>query len=172
MHLDAAHENFAKKDLARAGEELRTAAERLRLMAGQAPADVRKELEDAAHGLDRSEADIRGGAATTIESFDRRLARANASLARYHFARAKDARAKQDLRMAGREIQAAVDQLETGARRLGHALEGEAAAMGSHARSVGQQLAGGAQVVASDVDSTLTGLGREIDKLAQAARSV
>jgi hypothetical protein len=171
VHLDAAHENYEKRDLERAGEELLAAATGLKQAAQDAPAEVRKDLLDAASGLERLERAAVSGTVTSMKSFDHTLARANASLARYHYLRATDAWVARNLQAAGREMERAVDQLETGSRRLGRDLTGEAESFSRHARSVGEQLARGAKLGENEVGQVLKGLGREIDKLDNRARA-
>jgi hypothetical protein len=171
VHLDAAHEHFLKRELARAGDEIRAAASRLADAAADAPAGARKDMTDAAHGLEKMESDVRSGAMTSIESLDHHLAQASASLARSHYLRATDAWVARDGRKAGHEIVAAVDELERGTKRLGHALSSEAATFARHAREFGSKLAEGTAMTESEVGVVMRGLGREIDWLSKEARS-
>ena len=171
VHLDAAHEHFLKKDLAKAGDALKAAADRLKDAAEAAPAGSRKDLTDAAHGLEKIEGDVRSGAMTSIEQLDHRLAMASAALARYHYLRATDAWVAQDARATGNEIMAAVDRLEAGTKQMGHDMSSEAATFDVHAREVGKKLADGTKMTEADVGVVMTGLGREIDKLVKNART-
>ncbi|MGH7460080.1 MAG: hypothetical protein ACREMA_03510 [Longimicrobiales bacterium] len=170
-HLDAAHENFVKKDLARAGDEIRDATSRLKAAAEGAKSDARKGLLETAQKLEEVEGHVRSGALTAIATLDRHLASANAALARDHYVRATDAWATKDGRTAGREMAAAMDQLEAGSKRLGEEAKGEAADFGKHVRDTGHKLAGGATVAETEVGKTIESLGRKIEMLAQKARS-
>ncbi|MGH7461325.1 MAG: hypothetical protein ACREMA_09890 [Longimicrobiales bacterium] len=171
VHLDAAHDNFVKKELGKAGDELRSGAERLKQAAVNAPAGARKDLTDAADEIGKVEGDVRSGAMTSLETLDRHLARAGAALARMHYLRATDAWVAQDARTTGRELVAAADQLEAATRRLGHAVSAEAGSFANHARDLGHKLAEGAKVAESDIGVTMRGLGREIEKLAHKVRA-
>jgi hypothetical protein len=171
LHLDAAHENFAKRDLERAGNELLAAASGLKKAAEDAPTEARQDMLDAASGLESIERDARSGTATSIESLDHHLARANAALAHYHQLRATDAWVARNGRAAGRELVRAVDQWEMGSRRMGRDLTGDAEAFSDRARSVGEKLANGTRLSENEVGQVLKGVGREIDKLATKARA-
>jgi hypothetical protein len=171
VHLDAAHENFLKKDMAKAGDELKLAAERLKETAGDAPEAARKDMTDAAAGLEKIEGDVRSGAVTSIESLEHRLAMASASLARYHYLKASDALMAKDRRTAGREIQASVDQLEMGAKRLGLTMSGKSASAATNTRELGRQLADGAAVAEEHIGGAMKGLGNAVESLVNKARA-
>jgi hypothetical protein len=171
VHLDAAHENLAKRDLQRAAQELGSAADRLKSSAENAPNEARQEMRDAASGLARIESDVRSGSLTSIETLDHHLAKANASLARYHYLRAVDAWVARQDQTTGREMVEAINHLETGSKRIGHDMRGAEASFSNHARGIGGTLAGGGRVAATDVDRTMKGLGREINELVQEVRS-
>ena len=171
VHLDAAHENFLKKDMAKAGDELKLAAERLKETAGNAPEDARKDMTDAAVGLEKIEGDVRSGNVTSVESFEQRLAMASAALARYHYLKASDALMAKDLRTAGREIEASVDQLEAGAKRLGHTLSGKSANAATNTRELGRRLADGAAVPEEHIGAAMKGLGGAVEGLVTKARA-
>lgn len=164
-HINSAHQNFLKKDFAKSADEIRAASARLKQDAQNAPAEASKEMKEAAAALDRAETDVRAGAMTDISKLDHDLAKANASLARFHALQATDAWVARNSRDAGREIVSAVDQVEAATKRLGHQLSSEDASFSSHARSLGIQLIEGAQVAEHDVGVTLRGLDREIDSL-------
>jgi hypothetical protein len=165
QHLNSAHENFVSKHLAEAADEIRSAADRLKADAKAAPGEARQEMRDAASGLDRVERDVRSGTLESVEKLDREFAEANASLARFHALRATDAWVGRDQRAAGREIVAAVDELEAGTRRLGHELSADASSFAHHAREMGHELVKGGRVADRDVGMILRGLDREIDAL-------
>jgi hypothetical protein len=165
QHLDTAHENFVAKDLNQAANEMRAAAERLKDDAKRAPGEARKEMRDAAKALDRAERDVRNGTMKSVEKLDREFAETNASLARLHALRATDSWVARNERGTGREIVAAVNELENATRRLGHELDSEASTFAGHARVTGNQLAEGTRVADRDVALVLRGLDREIDQL-------
>ena len=165
QHLDSAHENFAAKDLNQAAAEIRSAAERLKDDAKRAPGEARIEMRAAAKGLDRAEREVRNGTLKSVEKLDHEFAETNASLARFHSLRATDAWVARNERGAGREIVAAVEELETATRRLGHELDSESSTFARHASQVGHMLAEGARIADSDVGLVLRGLDREIDEL-------
>jgi hypothetical protein len=168
--LDAADKSFAKKDLDKAVEELRLAAIDLRNAAEHASAGARRDLLDAAHTLERAGNDIGNKTITTTDALERRLAAANASLAHFHYLRSLDAEAARDPKTAGREMIAALDELERGTKRLGHDVTGAAASFGDHARDVGRKLVRDGKIAESDIAMTMRGLKREIDQLVSETR--
>ena len=170
QHLDAAHKNFAEKHLTEAADEIRSAADHLKQDAEHAPGEARKEMRAAIDGLDRAERELRSGALDSAEKLDRHLAKAHASLARFHSLKATDAWVGNNQRAAGRDIVTAVDELEAATTRLGHKFDKEDETFARHARSVGQKLAEGARVAERDVGITLRGLDREIDELIRSSQ--
>ena len=165
QHLDAAHESFATKNLDDAASEIRSAVERLRRDAERAPREARKEMREAADGLEHVERDIRSGSQNSLETMDHALAKANASLARFHAMRATDSWVAAKQSIAGREIASAVAEIEIATRRLGHDLSSQEVTFARHAESVGHKLMDGTRVADRDVGLILKGLDREIDEL-------
>jgi hypothetical protein len=166
VELDQAHEGFVRRDFDRSAEALRSAGSKVRNAAERAPADARAALQTAADDLEKTAADVKAGTISSINLLDRKLAAVNASLARVHHTLAVEAWAAKDSSRAGRELRLAADQLSHGLRRFGRNVKKSTAASVTDAQRLGEQLAQRVGTAGADVEQTMQGLGREIERLA------
>lgn len=169
--LADAREEFLERDFDDSADELREAAEKVRRVAANAPAEVREDLIRSAQELEGLAGDVRSGAITSVDEFDRSLVSTNATLARHHLHRAREAWAQRDLRAAGRDLAAAARSVEHGLANLGRRAEGEGAAAIRDVRELGGTLARGAEAAPEDVERALQRLEQEIETFVQEARN-
>jgi hypothetical protein len=166
VEMDQAHEGFVRRDFDRTVAALQSAGRKVRNAAENAPADARTALQAAADDLEKTAADVRAGSISSINLFDRKLAAVHASLSRVHHAKAVEAWAAKDSSTAGRELRLAADQLSHGLRRVGRNVKKTTSAAVTDAQRLGEKLAQRVDAGGADVERTMQGLGREIERLA------
>jgi hypothetical protein len=171
IEFDAAHESFVRRDIAKAGIALRSAGSKLKDAAEKVPGDASEALNKSAAAVDRAAADVRAGTIKSVDVLDRRLAAVNASLSRVHHKAAMKAWSARESSTTGHHLRMAVDEFENGTKRLGRDIKGGTATVIRDARRVADALAQRIDVSAVDVERSMQGLGREIEKLAKDATS-
>ncbi len=79
-HLQKARESFVKKDVKKAGDEIRKAAAFVRLESEAASADVKEGLLDAGQELKKLADNVESGAVKSVKELDDAFARARSAI--------------------------------------------------------------------------------------------
>lgn len=163
--VEEAREDFAEGETDDAAEDFREAAGDLRREAEGADAEVRQDLSTVADRLEGLADDVEAGTVTTLDEMDRELAAVHQALARRYHTTAEEAWARRDVQEAGRNLNAAADQVELAARRAGQDIDESTAAAVRDAKEVGRTLAQDADWTESEAEQAMQALGREIDRM-------
>jgi hypothetical protein len=165
-----ARESLLRRDYEAAAEELRQIASYLRTQAEGVADDVREGLLTSARDLERVAEDIRRGVSVSARDIDRAVAGARHALARHHLLRAQEARARNAISEAGKELRLAADEMEKGFQSLGEEVASTTAAVARDARSLADRIALGGRWTETEFQQSVDALRREIDRLGERVR--
>jgi len=164
-HFHKARENFLKKDFKGAASEIRKGEAFLRLQAARATAEGKKGLITSIAELEKLANDVEKGTVTSAKTLNHTFAKAHHALARHHYLKALEYRAKNDTRRTGHSLKAAAIHLENGFAWAGHELEAGTVKVVRTALDLGGKLIEGTGLMTDEVVKAIDYMGEEIDKL-------
>jgi len=159
---------FLNRELRASATEIRKASAYLKLEAGRAADDAKKALLDSVQELDKLADAVQKGAVTDLKEMQNVFARAEHALARHHYLKAVELRAKNDAQKTGRELQAAADYVDSGQVWLTQKMHEGVADTVNEARRVAAKMVYGTGAAADEVGKAFEGLGKELDKFGSA----
>lgn len=165
--MQQARDNFIDRDYQRAGQELRKAAALLRVEAGRATGEARRDLVSAARDLDRLAFAVEQGRLHRVEQIDPYLARAEHASARAYHRMAEEAWRAGDPRRAGHALRASARHLERAAVYVGAEGMGIARDVTGDAFRISGALVEGVGYVPREVGRAIQGVGSAMDRLGQ-----
>jgi hypothetical protein len=169
--LQRARERFDKRDAHGAAADIRKAEATMRVEAGRAPGDVKQGLEASADELEQLAEKVDSGSVKSNETLDRAFARADHSLARYHYACASEAWTTKAADKTAHGLERAADYTEKAAAWNGEKLRGAGLTLTHSARIVADKLHKGKDVATGEVGRGIEDLGNEIDRVGRKLRA-
>jgi hypothetical protein len=164
-HFHKARQSFLTKDYKAAAEEIRRGEAFLRLQAARATTEGRKGLIASVAELERLANNVEKGTVTSAKTLDRAFAKAHHALAKHHYLKAIEYKAKNDVRRTGHSLKAAAVHLEHGFAWAGHELEAVSVRAIKDVGLLAGKLLEGTGWVAEEVGKAIEKIGQEIDKL-------
>lgn len=164
-HFTNAAAHYARKDYKAAATDIRKATSYVRLEAGRATGEPRRELDRAVVQLDTLAASVEKGAVQDEHAMAQVLAHANHALALEHRSKAAESWVRKDYDKAGYELKAASFGLESAAGWAGEEAKAGASATVAEARALGDKLASGSAWTRDEVVKGIEALGQSIDEL-------
>ena len=155
---------YLNRQMRTAATEIRKAAAYLKLEAARATGDAKKALMDSVQELEKLAGDVQKGAVADLKEMQNAFARAEHALARHHYLKAVELRAKNDAQKTGRELQAAADYIDSGQVWLTQKMHEGVADTVNEARRVAAKMVYGTGAAADEVGKAFDGLGKELDK--------
>lgn len=119
-HIEHAKAALLKKDLTKAGGELRAAADYLWKAGASSPGAAKEGLESAAKEMSILAEDVRNGTVTDVKRIDDASSRAYRALANERFVTAIEAWGRHDAKATGHALRDAAGHLEDGSAVAGH----------------------------------------------------
>jgi len=160
-----ARENFIKKELKIAAEDIRKATVYLRLEAGRSTDEGKEILLDSIRELDELAAKIEKGSAPSVKELDKVFSRAHQSLAKQHYLKAVKIKTDKGLRMIGQDLKAMAYHLERAIIWDSDIIDTPVKTIIEKARLVAEQLANKKATNTKAVNDILNSTGKEIGKL-------
>jgi hypothetical protein len=164
-HFHKARQSFLKKDYKTAAEEIRKGQAFLRLQAARATNEGKKGLIASVAELEKLANNVEKGTVTSAKTLDRAFAKAHHALAKHHYLKAIEYKAKNDVRRTGHSLKAAAVHLEHGFAWAGHELEAVSVRAIKDVGLLAGKLLEGTGWVAEEVGKAIEKIGQEIDKL-------
>jgi len=155
---------FLKRQMRAAATDIRKGEAYLKIEAGRATGDVRKALMDSVQELEKLAGDVQKAAVADLQELQNAFARAEHALAKHHYLKAIELRAKNDAQKTGRELQAAADYVDSGQVWLTRKMHEGVADTVNEARRVAAKMVYGTGASADEVGKAFDGLGKELDK--------
>ena len=168
--LDSARSSLVARNGAAAANGLREAARFLRDHADSASGTALVALSSSADEIQRLAQQLREGKLTSLETLNAAFALAQLAEADFHRARAHAAWQGRDNASTAAELLMVVDHLDRAAADAGEKLAPAQQRTMAAARTVATSLARGSSVTAGAVDSTLSAMERQIQRLREASR--
>jgi hypothetical protein len=162
--IRAAVAAYLNRQMRTAAMEIRKAAAYLKLEAGRATGDAKKALTDSVQELEKLAGDVQKGAVADLKDMQNAFARAEHALARHHYLKAVELRAKNDAQKTGRALQAAADYIDSGQVWLTQKMHEGVADTVNEARRVAAKMVYSTGAAADEVGKAFDGLGKELDK--------
>jgi phage gp36-like protein len=159
---------YLNRQMRTAATEIRKAAAYLKLEAGRATGDARKALMDSVQELEKLAGDVQKGTVADLKELQNAFARAEHALARHHYLKAVELRAKIDAQKTGRALQSAADYVDSGQVWLTQKMHEGVADSVNEARRVAAKMVYGTGAAADEVGKAFDGLGKELDKFGSA----
>jgi hypothetical protein len=168
----AAVADFLNRRMRAAAEEIRKGAACMKLEAARASGDSRKALMDSAQELEKLANDVQKAAVADLKELQNAFARAEYALARHHYLKAVELRAKGDAQKTGRELQSAADYVDSGQVWLNQKMHEGVADAVNDTRLVAAKMVYGAGATADEVGKAFDGLGKELDKFSSSVAAL
>lgn len=162
-HMDRAREAFLIVDAGDAAAEMRKAATYLKISAGQAADGSKRALLRSAHELESLAHRVEAGTVKSVAELDAAFARALHALSHHHCLLAERSWAAEETRAAGKQMRAAVENLERAAARTGKALQTATREIGKDMRLISGKLIEGTGFAFDEVGKSFAALGRQVD---------
>jgi hypothetical protein len=159
---------YLNRQLRAAATETRKAAAYLKLEAGRATGDAKKVLMDSVQELEKLAGDVQKGTVADLKEMQNAFARAEHAIARHHYLKAVELRAKNDAQKTGRALQSAADYIDSGQVWLTQKMHEGVADSVNEARRVAAKMVYGSGAAADEVGKAFEGLGKELDKFGSA----
>jgi len=156
--------DFLNRQMRAAAAEIRKGAAYLKLEAARASGDAKKVLIDSVQELEKLANDVQKAAVADLKELQNAFARAEYALARHHYLKAVELRAKGDGQKTGRELQAAADYVDSGQVWLTQKMHEGVSDVVNEARLVSAKMVYGSGAAADEVGRAFEGLGKELDK--------
>ena len=164
-HFTDAIAAYGRKDYKAAATDIRKATSYLRLEAGRASGDARRELDSSVAQLDRLSHSVEKGAARSEQSMTMAFAKANHALALEHRTKAAESWARKEYKTAGYELKAAAYGLESAAGWVAGEAKAGASATVTDTRALGDKLASGVTWTRGEVGKGFNSLANGINVL-------
>ena len=168
----AAVADFLNRQMRAAGTNVRKGAAYIRLEAGRAAGDAKKALMDSVQELEKLANEVQKAAVSDLKELQNAFARAEHALARHHYLKAVELRAKGDGQKTGRELQAAADYIDSGQVWLTQKMHEGVGDSVNEARRVAAKMVYGSGAAVDEVGKAFDGLGKELDKFGSAVAGV
>ena len=166
-HFTDAVAAYARKDFKTAAADIRDASAYLRVEAGRATGDARRELDNAVVQLDRLATSVEKGAVKDQQTMTSDFAKANHALALEHRSKAAESWAREEYHKAGYGFKAAAGVLESSAGWAGAQAKSGASATVAETRALGDKLASGANWTRDEVAKGFQSLSQGINALGE-----
>lgn len=164
-HFTAIVAAYAKKDYKAVATEIRKATSYLRLEAGRATGDAKKEINSSIAQLDSLADSVEKGVTKGELAMDRAFAKANHALAVEHRAKAMEAWARKDYSKAGYELKAAAHGLESAAGWVGSEAKAGVSATVTDTRALGDKITSGLSWTRDEVAKGFETMGNSLIEL-------
>lgn len=164
-HFHKAKQDFIKKDFKAAADEIRKGQAFIRLRAARATEEGKKGLIASVAELEKLANDVEKGTVTSAKTLDDTFARAHQALAKHHYLKAMEYKAKNDVRRTGHALKAAAIHLEHGFTWAGRELEAGTVKVIKDTGLLAGKLVEGTGWVAEEVGKVIEKIGLEVDKL-------
>jgi len=164
-HFHKARQSFLKKDYKAAAEEIRKSAAFMKLEVARANAEGKKLLTTSIDELEKLATDVEKGTVTSAATLNHAFAKAHYALARHHYLRAMEYKAKGAGVKLGHALKASATHLEHGFAWAGHELEAATVAIVKDTGLVAGKLIEGGGWVSKEAGDTIDKIGVEIEKL-------
>jgi len=160
-----ARQSFLKKDYKAAAEEIRKGAAFMKLQAARATAEGKKVLTVSIDELEKLATDGEKGTVTSAATLNNAFARAHHALAKHHYLKAMEYKAKGAGTKLGHALKAAAIHLEHGFAWAGHKLEAVSVAVIKDTGLVAGKLIEGGGWIGEEAGKIIEKIGVEIKKL-------
>jgi len=160
-----AREDFLKKDYKATATEIRKGTSFLKLQTARATKEGKVLLMKSVHELENLAKDVEQGAVTSAKTLDEAFAKAHHALARHHYLKAMEYKAKGAGSKVGHALKAAATHLEHGLAWAGHKLEAATVAVIKDSRLFAGKLVEGTGWIGKEVGVLIEKIGGEIQKL-------
>jgi len=164
-HFHKAREKFLEKDYKAAAEEIRKGVAFLRLQAARASTEGKKGLIDSIAELEKLANDVGKGTVTSAKTLDHAFAKAHYALAKHHYLKAMEYKAKGSSSKLGHALKAAAIHLEQGFAWSGQKLEVATVAVIKDTGLVAGKLIEGGGWIGKEAGDIIDKIGGEIEKL-------
>ncbi|MGD1092049.1 MAG: hypothetical protein ABSB35_08660 [Bryobacteraceae bacterium] len=164
-HVQHAKAALLKKDLKKAGRELRAAGEYLGKAGASAPAAAKEGLEASAKEMRTLAEGVEKGTVTDVKRIDEASARGYHALANEKFVTATEAWTKTDTKATGRALKGAADDLEDGATAAGKDAGDASKDVAKRTREIAGKLVQGGGWTSEEVGRGIDAFGRELANL-------
>jgi len=164
-YFHKAKQSFLKKDYKATAEEIRKGAAFLKLQAARATTGGKALLTASADELDKLANNVEQGTVTSAKTLDDAFARAHYALAKHHYLKAMEYKAKGAATKFGHALKASAIHLERGFAWSGHEMEAATAATVKDAGLVSGKLIEGGGRVGKEAGEAVDKIGVEIEKL-------
>ena len=170
-HVQHAKAALLKKDLKKAGRELRAAGENLGMAAASAPAAGKEGLEASAKEMRTLADDVEKGTVTDVKRIDEASARGYHALANEKFVTATEAWTKKDTKETGRALKGAADDLEDGATAAGRGTDDASKDVAKDTREIAGKLVQGTGWTSEEVGRGIDAFSKELANFGRRAGS-
>jgi len=164
-HFHKARENFLKKDYKAAAKEIRKSVAFMKLQAALATAEGKILLTASIDELEKLAKDIEQGAVTSAKTLNNAFANAHHALAKHHYIKAMEYKAKGAGTKLGHALKAAAMHLENGFAWAGHKMEAATVAVIKDTGFIAGKLIEGTGWGGKVVGEIIEKIGVEIEKL-------
>lgn len=164
-HLARASEALNKHDAKTAASELRKAAFFVKAHAARAEGAAKADLQAAVAKLENLTRRVEQGVVKSQDELANTLATTYLTLARYHYAAAVKAQAKDDVRAVKRDLTAAADYVENSLQSAGVAIDRATQTLLADTRTAGKSVEAAPGKAEVDTGRALESLGKKIQKL-------
>ena len=166
-YFHQAREDFFKKDMKAAADEMRKGAAFLKLEAGRATEAGKQPLMASIQELEELADSVEKGTVTSTNELDHAFARAHTALATHYRLKAAESWAKKETSKIGKALKAAALHLEYSAAWGFGKLETGTKEVVKDTRILAGKLIKGTGSVTTEVGKTVEALGKEIEKVGQ-----
>jgi len=164
-HFHKARQNFLKKDYKAAAEEIRKGAAFMKLQSARATSEGKKVLTVSIDELEKLAKDVEKGTTTSAKTLDQAFSKAHHALAKHHYLKAIEYKAKGAATKVGRALKASAIHLEHGFAWAGHKLEAATVAVIKDTGLVAGKLIEGGGWIGEEAGKIIEKIGVEIEKL-------
>ena len=164
-HFSSAAAAFAAKDYGLAAAEIRKGESYIRKESGRASGSARDGLKQSADQLDDLARSVQTGSEQYAAVLRRAFAASNRALAIEYQALASDSWARKEYDVAGHELRASAQSLESGADWIGTEARVGAAATVADTRKLGDKLSNGVAWTRDEVAKGMVKLGTGIEEM-------
>jgi hypothetical protein len=166
-YFHQAREDFFKKNMKAAADEMRKGAAFMKLEAGRATEAGKKPLMDSIQELEELADSVEKGTVTSTSELGHAFARAHTALATHYRLKAAESWATKETSKAGKALKAAALHLEYSAAWGSVKLETGTKEVVKNTRILAEKLMKGTGSVTTEVGKTVEALGKEIKKVGQ-----
>jgi hypothetical protein len=164
-HFHKARQSFLKKDYKAAAEEIRKGAAFMKLQVARATSEGKKLLTVSTDELEKLAMDVEKGTVTSAATLNHAFTRAHHALARHHYLKAVEYKAKGAATKLGHALKASAIHLEHGFAWAGHKLEAATVAVVKDTGLVAGKLIEAGGWIGKEAGKIIEKIGAEIEKL-------